>query len=33
MSASAPQIREKFVPGAEAIKEFRGLNKKEDEEK
>jgi hypothetical protein len=33
MSASAPQIWEKFVPGADAIKEFWGLNKKEDGEK
>jgi len=33
MSASAPQIWEKFVPGADAIKDFWGLNKKEDGEK
>ena len=33
MSASAPQLWEKFIPGAEAMKEFLGGSKKEDEEK
>ncbi len=33
MSASAPQLWEKFIPGAEAMKEFLGGGKKEDEEK
>jgi polyhydroxyalkanoate synthesis repressor PhaR len=33
MSANAPQIWEKFVPGADAIKEFWGLNKKDEEKK
>lgn len=35
MSASAPQLWEKFIPGAEAMKEFWGGGKKEkeDEEK
>ncbi len=33
MSASAPQIWEKFVPGADAIKDFWGFNKKGEEEK
>jgi polyhydroxyalkanoate synthesis repressor PhaR len=33
MSASAPQLWEKFIPGAEAMKDFWGGGKKEDEEK
>lgn len=33
MSANAPQIWEKFVPGAEAIKDFWGLNQKGEDEK
>jgi hypothetical protein len=33
MSASAPHFWEKFIPGAEAMKETWGLKKKEDEEK
>ena len=33
MSSTAPGLWEKFVPGAEAVKEFWGLNKKEEEEK
>jgi polyhydroxyalkanoate synthesis repressor PhaR len=33
MSASAPQLWEKFIPGAEAMKEFWSGGKKEDEEK
>ena len=33
MSSSAPGVWEKFVPGAEAVKDFWGLNKKEEEEK
>lgn len=33
MSSTAPQVWEKLVPGAEAVKEFWGLNKKEEEEK
>jgi polyhydroxyalkanoate synthesis repressor PhaR len=33
MSASAPQMWEKLVPGAEAMKEFWGLNKKEEKKK
>jgi polyhydroxyalkanoate synthesis repressor PhaR len=33
MSASAPQFWEKFIPGAEPVKESRGRSKKEDEEK
>jgi polyhydroxyalkanoate synthesis repressor PhaR len=33
MSSTAPQVWEKLVPGAEAVKEFWGLTKKEEEEK
>lgn len=33
MSSTAPQVWEKLVPGAEAVKEFWGLNKKEEDEK
>ncbi|HEY6332311.1 MAG TPA: polyhydroxyalkanoate synthesis repressor PhaR, partial [Blastocatellia bacterium] len=34
MSASAPQIWEKFIPGAEAVRDFWGINRKdEDKEK
>ena len=33
MSASAPQLWEKFMPGAEAMKEFLGRSKKDEEEK
>lgn len=33
MSSTAPQVWEKLVPGAEAVKEFWGLSKKEEEEK
>ena len=33
MSASAPQLWEKFIPGAETMKEFWSGGKKEDEEK
>lgn len=33
MSSTAPGLWEKFVPGAEAVKEFWGLGKKEEEEK
>lgn len=33
MSAAAPQLWEKFIPGAEAMKEFWSGGKKEDEEK
>jgi polyhydroxyalkanoate synthesis repressor PhaR len=33
MSASAPQLWEKFIPGAETMKEFWGGSKKDDEEK
>ena len=32
MSASAPQLWERFIPGAEAMKEFWGQGKKEKEE-
>jgi polyhydroxyalkanoate synthesis repressor PhaR len=32
MSASAPQLWEKFMPGAEAMKEFLGRSKKDEEE-
>ncbi len=32
MSANAPQMWEKFIPGAEAMKEFWGLNKKDSED-
>jgi len=31
MSATAPQMLEKLFPGADAMKEFWGLNKKDDE--
>ena len=31
MSSTSPQLWEKLVPGAEAVKEFWGLNKKEEE--
>jgi hypothetical protein len=31
MSASAPQIWEKFIPGAEAVREFWGVGKKDGE--
>jgi polyhydroxyalkanoate synthesis repressor PhaR len=30
MTANAPQMWEKFIPGAEALKDFWGLNKKEE---
>lgn len=33
MGASAPQFWEKFIPGADAMKEFWSSGKKEDEEK
>jgi polyhydroxyalkanoate synthesis repressor PhaR len=33
MSASAPQMWERFIPGAEAMKEFWGQGKKEEDEK
>ena len=33
MSASAPQLWEKFIPGTDAMKEFWGQSKKEEEEK
>jgi polyhydroxyalkanoate synthesis repressor PhaR len=33
MSSTAPQLWEKFVPGAEAVREFWGLGKKEEDEK
>jgi len=33
MSAAAPQTWEKLVPGAEAVREFWGLGKKDEEEK
>jgi polyhydroxyalkanoate synthesis repressor PhaR len=33
MSASAPQLWEKFIPGVEAMKEFWGRSKKEEDEK
>jgi polyhydroxyalkanoate synthesis repressor PhaR len=33
MSASAPQMWEKFIPGAEAVREFWGVAKKDEEEK
>ncbi|MGA9772765.1 MAG: polyhydroxyalkanoate synthesis repressor PhaR [Blastocatellia bacterium] len=33
LSASAPQFWEKFIPGAEAMKDFLSGSKKEDEEK
>ena len=33
MSASAPQIWEKFIPGAEAVREFWGAGKKDEGEK
>jgi polyhydroxyalkanoate synthesis repressor PhaR len=33
MTANAPQMWEKFIPGADVMKEFWGLNKKTDEEK
>ena len=33
MSSSAPQLWEKFIPGAEAMKDFLGRSKKEEEEK
>jgi polyhydroxyalkanoate synthesis repressor PhaR len=33
MSASAPQIWEKFIPGAEAVRDFWGVNKKDEGEK
>ena len=31
MSSTSPQLWEKLVPGAEAVKEFWGLNRKEEE--
>jgi len=31
MSSTSPQLWEKLVPGADAVKEFWGLNKKEEE--
>jgi polyhydroxyalkanoate synthesis repressor PhaR len=33
MSASAPQLWERFIPGAEAMKDFWGQGKKEEDEK
>ncbi|MGH9840527.1 MAG: polyhydroxyalkanoate synthesis repressor PhaR [Blastocatellia bacterium] len=33
MTANAPQLWEKLIPGADAVKEFWGLNKKTDDEK
>jgi len=33
MSASAPQMWEKFIPGADAVREFWGIGKKDEEEK
>ncbi len=33
MSAAAPQLWERFIPGAEAMKEFWGQGKKEEDEK
>jgi len=33
MSASAPQMWEKFIPGAETVREFWGVGKKNEEEK
>lgn len=33
MSASAPQLWEKLIPGTDAMKEFLGRSKKEEEEK
>ena len=33
MSSSAPQLWEKLIPGADAMKEFWGRGKKEEEEK
>ena len=33
MGSTAPELWEKLVPGAEAVKEFWGLGKKEDEKK
>jgi polyhydroxyalkanoate synthesis regulator protein len=33
MSSTPPELWEKFVPGAEAVKEFWGLRKKEEDEK
>ena len=33
MSANAPQMWEKFIPGAEVVKDFWGVGKKEDENK
>ena len=33
MSVSAPQIWEKFIPGADAVREFWSLPKKDDSEK
>jgi polyhydroxyalkanoate synthesis repressor PhaR len=33
MGSSSPQLWEKLVPGTEAVKEFWGLNKKEDADK
>jgi polyhydroxyalkanoate synthesis repressor PhaR len=33
MSSPPPELWEKFVPGAEAVKEFWGLRKKEEDEK
>ncbi len=33
MTANAPQMWEKFIPGADAMREFWGLGKKPDEEK
>jgi polyhydroxyalkanoate synthesis repressor PhaR len=32
MTANAPQLWEKLIPGADAVKEFWGLNKKTDDE-
>ncbi len=33
MSSSAPQMWEKFIPGAEAVREFWGIGKKDEGEK
>jgi polyhydroxyalkanoate synthesis repressor PhaR len=33
MSSSAPQIWEKFIPGAEAVRDFWGISRKDDDDK
>jgi hypothetical protein len=33
MGSTAPELWEKLVPGADAVKEFWGLGKKEEEKK